>query len=105
MNLEQLGEFYTVLDYDDGTVKQIIVISSEDLFDITKQFRGREHHGGRVRRHMADMRALVSNPFEVSWYAATPDEFSVEGAILLARNQGNSVVVTEVIRDQDSGSI
>lgn len=99
MNLRRLGVSYTVLDYDNGRVREITVVDSDDLYRVTSGMRGREHVAGVVQQHCPRLRGMVRDPTRVAWYAASAEEYQLERAIMLARDLDTDVVVVELLPD------
>lgn len=99
MDLNKLSVRYTILDYESGEIKEISVMDSDDLYAITGMFSGQEHCADRVSGRFADIAPVVPTPQDVTWYAAAEDEFCIEQALTLARAQGNSLIVVEILPD------
>lgn len=99
MNLNSLGVNYTVLDYDSGSVKEITVVDSKDLYKLTQQFSGREHMGGTIRKQLPNLEGITDDISFVAWYSAPESEFQLEKAILYARSLDTTLVVIEILED------
>lgn len=97
MDFKTIGTSYTVLDYDDGRIKEMFVVDSDDLYELTNDLLGREHLEGAVRHRWSRIHPTVKHPWDITWYTATQDEFSLEAALVAAKHQGNHVVVVEIL--------
>lgn len=99
MDFKTMGTAYTILDYDDGKLKKIFVVDSDDLFELTKGLKGREHQESTVRCQWHRIYPTVRHPWDVTWYTASERDFSLEVAMAVATRQGNHVVVVEIISE------
>lgn len=97
MDFNKLSVCYTVFDYDSGEIKEISVLDSDDLYAITSLFSGKEHCAGVVNSRLSNIKSIVDSPQDVTWYAASEDDFGIEDALNLAKSQGNSVIVIEML--------
>lgn len=101
MDLNKLSVCYTVLDYDSGEIKEITVVDSDDLYAITGMFTGQEHCVQSVVSRFPSIQAVVENPQDVTWYAATEENFCLEHALKQAKSQNNTVIVVEMLPGED----
>lgn len=99
MDFKTIGTSYTVLDYEDGRIKEMFVVDSDDLYELTRGLRDREHLEMAVKHKWKHIHPTVQHPWDVTWYTATEEEFSLEAALITAKHQGNRVVVVEILPD------
>lgn len=94
-NLKRLGVSYTVLDYDNGSIRDITVVDSEDLYALTERMLGREHLETVVDHHTPGLKPFTREITDIAWYAAPEDKYQLEKAILFAKRLRASIVVVE----------
>lgn len=98
-NLKNLGVNYTVLDQDTQKTDVICVINSDELQAVIGDYDLSENS---IRQLLKGLKGFVRTPYDVTWYAARSSEFDLSTAILRARKEGNSIVITELLPDYET---
>lgn len=97
-NLKNLGVNYTVLDQDTQKTDVICVISSEELKAVIGDVDTSEES---IKQLIKGLKGFVRTPYDITWYAARRGDFELSTAIIRARKEGNTIVVTEVLPDYE----
>lgn len=97
-NLKNLGVNYTVLDQDTQKTDVICVINSDELRAVIGDVGLDEEN---VKQLLKGLKGFVRTPYDITWYAARRSDFELSSAIIRARKEGNSIVVTEVLPDYE----
>ena len=98
IKINELGIKYTVLNRETGRVVEIRVIDSNVLYDLTEELVELCIADKKiVKEFLKQLGGLYKSPYLISWYTSVESRYRVEDAVIQARNEGNSVVVIEVI--------
>lgn len=102
-NLKQLGVNYTVLDQDTQETETICVVSSEDLKQVIGEYIGADYTniGPHIKEVLKGFSGFVRSPYHITWYAARQEDFELSNAIIAARRDQNTIVVTEVLPPEE----
>jgi hypothetical protein len=102
-NLRELGVVYTVLDKTADKASNMRVIDFVELQAAIGEFVGPDFLNvtPHVEQRLKALSGFVKSPYDVSWYAATREDFELSRAIMQARYEKNEIVIVEVLPSQE----
>lgn len=102
-DLRNLGVKYTVLDKDTQQTELFSVIDADDLKSLIGEYSMSQydHATPYIKDTIKRFTGFAKSPFHISWYSAPREEFDLSKAIIMARKEGNNIVVTEILLEQE----
>jgi hypothetical protein len=98
INLNGLGVCYTVLDKSSEQSSTMRVIDFTELKAIVGEVGTDYNHVGlHLKEIIKYLDGFIRSPYDISWYAAKKEEFELSRAIIQARQEGNTVVIVEIL--------
>ena len=104
-NLKELGVNYTVYDQDTNATETIRVVNSDELRTTIGEYVGSNYAniGPHIQEILKGFKGFAPSPYHITWYATTETDHEslLRGAITCARREGNRIVVTEILPEEE----
>ncbi len=100
-NFNTIGTNYTILDKDTKETDSIRIIDANELYSIIGEYNSADYSYAsyHISQRLKGFRNFARSPHHISWYSAYANEFDLKAGILQAKNEGNNILVTEVLQE------